>query len=118
MPPCVEGYEANIPLRPDAIPKAQQPYPLSAYDRLRMEYHEDPEVAEGKAYWLPTNMTSAWSSASFIVDEDSKGLLGIVVRDYRYPNSQTLDVAWPSPEAGVPLQWFFHYSFRSVYFCV
>ena len=34
-----------------------------------------------------------------MVDQSGKGFLGRPVRDYRWVNSQTLDAAWPSPNA-------------------
>ena len=40
-----------------------------------------------------------WGAPSFVVDQAGKGLLGRPVRDYRWLNSQTLDEAWPSPDA-------------------
>ena len=97
--PRVTGYAAHIEPLPNAVPKVQQPFPLSAFDELRMRYHEDCEVAEGRAEWVPPGQAGRWGSPSFIVDSDSKGLLGRPVRDYRYPNSQTQDVPWPTPNA-------------------
>jgi len=98
-PPRVQGYTADLVLKPGAVPRITQPFPLSAYDQLRLEYHEDVEVLEGKAEWAPPGHASQWGSPSFVVDQEGKGLLGRPVRDYWYPNSQTLDSAWPSPSA-------------------
>ena len=64
----------------------------------------DLDVDEGKARWLEPGEKSGWGSPSFVVDQDGKGLLGRPVRDYRYVNSQTLDVAWPSANAERVLQ--------------
>ena len=64
-----------------------------------MQYHEDLEVHEGKAEWLPLDESSPWASPSFVVDQAGKGLLGRPVRDYRVVNSWTLDHAWPTPNA-------------------
>ena len=97
--PRVEGYTAHLNLKLDAVPVCQQPFPLSAYDQMRLEYHEDLEVHEGKAVWLPPGVTSPWASPSFVVDQSGKGLLGRPVRDYRLVNAATLDHAWPSPNA-------------------
>ena len=47
------NFQADIKPLPGAVPKIQQPFPLSAFDRLRLEFHEDMEVAEGKAEWIP-----------------------------------------------------------------
>jgi hypothetical protein len=72
---------------------------LSAYDQLRLELHEDEEVAQGKARWAQAEEWSEWASPSFVVDQSGKGLLGRPIRDYRWVNSQTMDYAWPSPSA-------------------
>ena len=49
--PRVEGFEVDIKLKTGAVPKIQQPFPLSRFDQLRLELHEDEEVALGKARW-------------------------------------------------------------------
>ena len=49
--PQVKGYQAHLHLKPDARAKVIQPFPLSEFDRMRLEYHEDLEVAQGKAMW-------------------------------------------------------------------
>jgi len=97
--PRVEGFTVDLKQKPDARPRVFQPFPLSAFDQLRLELHEDMEVAQGKARWAEAGERSPWGSPSFVVDQDGKGLLGRPVRDYRWVNSQTEDVAWPSPSA-------------------
>ena len=97
--PRVEGFTASIQLKPDAQPRVQQPCKLSAFDQKRLEYHEDVEVAEGKAVWAEPGGPYCWGSPSFVVDQTGKGVLGRPVRDYRWPNSQTLDAAWPAADA-------------------
>lgn len=97
--PRVEGYLADIVPKGDAQPRIQQPYKLSEFDQRRLEYHEDVEVAEGKAVWAEPGKSYCWGAPSFVVDQPGKGVLGRPVRDYRWPNSQTLDSAWPSADA-------------------
>ena len=82
----------------DARPRVQQPFPLSEFDQLRLDYHLDEDVALGKARWLEAGEKCEWASPAFVVDQSGKGLLGRPVRDYRWPNSQTEDHAWPSPD--------------------
>ncbi len=48
----MEGYVAHIAKRPDAVPRVSQPFPLSAYDQARLDFHEDCEVEDGKAEWV------------------------------------------------------------------
>ena len=102
--PKVKGVKLHIEKKEGAVPKVQQPFPLSAYDRLRLEYHEDVEIAEGKAAWLPPETQVQWASPSFVVGQEGKGLLGRPVRDYRWVNSQTKDSAWPSARADETLR--------------
>ncbi len=99
LPPRVKGFRADIRLRVDATPRITQPFPLSKYDELRLQYHEDEEVRDGKARWLLPGERCEYGSPSFVVDSEAKGLLGRPVRDYRYPNEQTEDIAWPSANA-------------------
>ena len=98
-PTRVKGYKAHIELTQNATPRIQQPFPLSAFDQLRLEHHEDAEVEENKAYWVPPGQAGSWGSPSFVVDQAGKGLLGRPVRDYRYVNSQTIDTPWPAPNS-------------------
>ena len=51
-PPRVKGFVADVLLAPEATPKVTQPVPLSKYDDLRLCFHEDCEVEDGKARWL------------------------------------------------------------------
>ena len=99
-----ESASQNIAPLPGAVPKIQQPLSLSPFDQMRLEYHEDLDVAEGKADWVPPGQAGRWGSPSFVVDQSGKGLLGRPVRDYRYVNSQTADAPWPSANAGACLQ--------------
>ena len=59
--PQVEGFIANIKLKPDAVGKCQQPFKLSAYDQYRVEVHEDVLIDEGKAEWAPPGMALAFA---------------------------------------------------------
>ena len=97
--PRISNFQARIELKSDAVPRVQQPFRLSTYDQTRLEFHEDCEVEDGKAEWLAPGVAGQWGSPSFVVDQTGKGLLGRPVRDYRYPNSQTKDNPWPSPDA-------------------
>ena len=96
--PRVKDFEADIVPKSDSKPRIQQPFPLSEFDQLRLDYHLDEDIALGKARWLSPTEKCEWASPAFVVDQSGKGLLGRPVRDYRYPNSQTEDHAWPSPD--------------------
>ena len=89
----------DIQLKPDYVPKVQQHFRLSEFDQRRLEYHEDIEVAEGKAEWASPGTSTEFGSPSFVVDQAGKGVLGRPVRDYRHLNSQTVDAAWPAADA-------------------
>lgn len=47
-PPRVRDFEVDLKLKPDAQPRVLQPFPLSEFDPLRLELHEDPEVPRAK----------------------------------------------------------------------
>ena len=79
-PPRVQGFVAHIEAKPDASPKTLQPFPLSAFDRLRFECHEDCDAEDSKAEWIPAGQAGCWGSPSFVIDQDPKGLLGLPVR--------------------------------------
>ena len=81
--PRIEGFTADINLKSDAQPMIKQPYKLSEFDQRRLEFHEDKEVAEGKAVWAKPGHKASWGSPSFVVDLAGKGVLGRPVRDYR-----------------------------------
>ena len=99
LPPRVKGFLANIEPIDGAQPKIQQPYRLPLFDQTRLELREDVEVLEGKAFWAQPGGSYCWGSPSFVVDQAGKGVLGRPVRDYRWVNSQTKDVAWPAADA-------------------
>ena len=96
-------FVTHVEPLPGAVPKIQQPYSLSAFDRLRLKYHKYCEVAEGKDEWSPAGEAGSWGSPSFAVCQASNGLLVSPVRYYRYPNSQTYDAPWPSANASAVL---------------
>ena len=49
--PRVKGCPARLRLKLDARAKVIQSFPLSEFDGMRLECHEDLEVAQGKAAW-------------------------------------------------------------------
>ena len=64
--PRVDGFLAHIEPLPDAVPRIQQPLHLSPFDQLRLEYHEDLDVAEGKAEWIQPGEAGSWGSPSLL----------------------------------------------------
>ena len=46
--PRVKDFEVRLRLKPDAVPKAQQPIPLGEFDQLRVDFRIEEEVALGK----------------------------------------------------------------------
>ena len=47
-PPTVKSKLIHFQLKPGAVPKARQPIPLSPYDDLRVEFHIEDNLYEGK----------------------------------------------------------------------
>ena len=60
---------------------ARQPIPLSPYDQLRVEFHMEELLHEGKIRKIDTDKEPLpmWSTPVFIVDQDGKGLMGRMV---------------------------------------
>ena len=75
--PRVSGFTADIKTKPGYVGKVQQHFRLSEFDQRRLEYHEDIEVAEGKAEWAPPGTSTEFGSPSFVVDQAGKGVLGL-----------------------------------------
>ena len=46
--PIVRSKLIHFNLKPGSVPKARQPIPLSPYDDLRVEFHIEENIAEGK----------------------------------------------------------------------
>ena len=46
--PTVGSKLIHFDLKPGAVPKARQPIPLSPYDDLRVEFHIEENIDEGK----------------------------------------------------------------------
>ena len=85
---------------------------------MRLEFHEDQEVLDGKAVWAPPGGSYEWGSPSFVVDQSKKDILGRPVRDYRWPNSQTQDTAWPAADAEMCLRRAQNGTIQSSFDCV
>ena len=69
LSPQVSGFRAHIEVKPDAVPRVSQPYPLSPFDQMRMDFHEDERVAIGKGEWLGPDDRATWASSGFVVDQ-------------------------------------------------
>ena len=77
-------------LKPNAKPVARQPIPLSPFDDMRVEYHIEENVAQGKLRKIDCMKEGLpeWSTPVFVVDQDAKGLLGRMVCAYGPLNKQ------------------------------
>ena len=81
-PPTVRSKLIHFNLKPGAVPKARQPIPLSPYDDLRVEFHIEENLAEGKLRKIDPNAGEPlpeWATPVFVVDQDAKGLMGRMV---------------------------------------
>jgi hypothetical protein len=99
--PRVRDHKIGFHLKANAIPKARQPIPLSAYDRQRLELHLEENVVLGKLRKLdPTNgdPLPEWTTPVFIVDQDAKGALGRMVCAYGLVNSAMELPSFPSAD--------------------
>ena len=79
---------------------ARQPIPPSPYDDLRVEFHIEEAIAEGKLRQIDTDRQPLpeWSTPVFVVDQDAKGLLGRLVCSYGVLNSALEAPAFPSAD--------------------
>jgi hypothetical protein len=99
--PTVRSKLIHFNLKPGAVPKARQPIPLSPYDDLRVEFHIEENIAEGKlrrvepekGEKLPEGATPV-----FVVDQDAKGLLGRLVCAYGVVNAAMELPTFPSAD--------------------
>ena len=82
------------------MPKARRPIPLSPYDDLRVEYHIEEILYEGKLRKIDPNAEELpeWSTPVFVVDQDAKGLLGRLVCAYGLVNAAMETPSFPSAD--------------------
>ena len=83
-----------------AKPVARQPIPLSPFDDLRVEYHIEENVAQGKLRKIDTakDQLPEWSTPVFVVDQDAKRLLGRMVCAYGPVNKELEISTFPSAD--------------------
>ena len=89
-PPTVKNKWVRFRVKEDAKPTARQPIPVSPYDDLRVEFHIEQNLYEGKLRKIePTkgDPLPEWSTPVFVVDQDAKGLLGRLVCAYGLVNA-------------------------------
>ena len=99
-PPAVRDHLIRFRLKPGAKPVARQPIPLSPFDDLRVEYHIEKNVAQGKLRKIDTakDQLPEWSTPVFVVDQDAKGLLGRMVCAYGPVNKELEISTFPSAD--------------------
>ena len=99
-PPAVRDHLIRFRLKPGAKPVARQPIPLSPFDYLRVEYHIEENVAQGKLRKIDTakDQLPEWSTPVFVVDQDAKGLLGRMVCAYGPVNKELEISTFPSAD--------------------
>ena len=87
-------------LKPGAKPVARQPIPVSPYGDLRVEYHIEENVAQGKLRKIDVTKEPLpeWSTPVFVVDQDAKGLLGRMVCAYGPVNKELEVTTFPSAD--------------------
>ena len=98
--PTVRDHLVHFRLKPDAVPVARQPIPMSPYDDVRVEYHIEENVVQGKLRKIDTVKEGLpyWSTPIFVVDQDVKGLLGRFVCAYGPVNKNLETATFPSAD--------------------
>ena len=99
--PRVNNFQVRLRIKPDAVPKASQPFPLGGFDQLRVDFRVEEEAALGKRVFYDPKVHELpeWLPALFVVDQKNKGLLGIMVTAYGYVNDNTVTAASAVPAA-------------------
>ena len=99
-PPSVGSHEIRFRLKPGAKPVARQPIPVSPYDDLRVEFHIEENVVQGKLRKIDVTKEPLpeWSTPVFVVDQDAKGLLGRMVCAYGPVNKELEISTFPSAD--------------------
>ena len=98
--PTMRTFEIDVELKEGSRPRAMQPFNISAYDQLRVDYMIEEEVALGKRVHFDPNIhrLPEWASSLFIVDQKGKGVLGRMVAAYMEVNNATVQVAAAAPD--------------------
>ena len=80
-PLTVRGHVIEFEFLPNAKPVARQPFPLSPYDEARAEYHIVENVLQAKLQIIDILKDGLpdFSTFTFVVGKDSKGMLGRMV---------------------------------------
>jgi hypothetical protein len=60
-------------MKPSAKPLARQPIPVSPYDDLRVEFHAEDAIVQGKLRMIDVTAEPIpdWATPVFIVDQDA-----------------------------------------------
>jgi hypothetical protein len=79
---------------------ARQPIPVSPYDDLRVEFHIEENIAQGKLRKIDVQKEGLpeWSTPVFVVDQDAKGALGRLVCAYGPVNKELEITTFPSAD--------------------
>ena len=99
--PTVRSKLIHFNLKPGAVPKARQPIPVSPYDDLRVEFHIEENLYEGKIRRVEPEKGEKlpeWATPVFVVDQDAKGLLGRLVCAYGVVNAAMELPTFPSAD--------------------
>ena len=99
-PPAIQDKLIGFRLKDGAKPVARQPIALSPFDQLRVEYHIEEFIHEGKLRKIDTDKEPLpeWTTPVFVVDQDAKGLLGRLVCSYGVVNAAMEIPSFPSAD--------------------
>ena len=80
-PPTRSDKKVRLRVKPHAKLVAGQPTTLSPYDQLRVEFHIEERLHEGKIRKIDTDVEPlpTWSTPVFVVDQDGRCLMGRMV---------------------------------------
>ena len=88
--PTIKHHKIHFRLEQGAKPVAREPIPLSAYDSMRVEFHIEEAVVQGKLRKIDVmkEQIPEWATPVFIVDQVAKGMLGRMVCAYGPVNKE------------------------------
>ena len=98
--PCVKNVKIHFQVKPHSKPVVRMPIPLSPYDNIRVEYHLKEWCKLGKLRKIDTARETLpeWATPVFVVDQDTKGLLGRMVCAYGHVNACLEQSAFPAAD--------------------
>ena len=98
--PKIKDFEIYLEVRPDVKAKAAQPFNLSEYDQLRVDYFvaEECRLNKRRMYDPMKHGLPEWTCALSMVDQRGKGILGRMACAYGPFNDASVGTFAPAAD--------------------